>query len=89
MLAAGLATWVGAIQQLCEEREFVAEADETGSGCGPSPIKRDGLTYYPRSQMNPRCSGVVCGHPLECHYTARVCRAPDLIGTFSAFYAWP
>ncbi|KAF3021007.1 hypothetical protein E8E14_010700 [Neopestalotiopsis sp. 37M] len=80
---------------LCKNVTYEAEADETGSGCGSGPIspnrlrrkirrddghvlwERGGLALEER-QLAERCLDN-CGAPLNCHYEARMCSAPNEI----------
>ncbi|KAK3935133.1 hypothetical protein QBC46DRAFT_423628 [Diplogelasinospora grovesii] len=80
---------------LCKEVEYEADADETGSGCGHGPIspnrlrrkirRDDGAVIWERSglaleerRLKERCRDD-CDHPLVCHYSARMCSAPNEI----------
>ncbi|OIW25783.1 hypothetical protein CONLIGDRAFT_717468 [Coniochaeta ligniaria NRRL 30616] len=80
---------------LCKEVEYEADADETGVGCGKGPIppsqlrrkirrdngaviwERGGLALEER-KLGERCLEN-CDRPVVCHYTARMCSAPNEI----------
>lgn len=80
---------------LCKEVEYEADAEDTGVGCGKGPIspsrlrrkiRRDnGALIWERSGLAPTESRLEercldnCDHPVICHYTARMCSAPNEI----------
>ncbi|KAK9419941.1 putative SGNH hydrolase-type esterase domain-containing protein [Seiridium unicorne] len=81
MLTAGLATWISATANACQDVEYEELADATGSGCGEGPVKReDGVTFMPHTRTLRRCSdtcGGGSGGGLKCHYMGRICKAPE------------
>ncbi|KAI1078530.1 hypothetical protein F5B20DRAFT_582157 [Whalleya microplaca] len=97
MLSIGLSTWVSAMNdpglKLCNEVEYKAEEDPTGSGCGSGPIqperlvrivrRHDGEVLWARDELEERCfdscgGGGNGGVPV-CTYKAKMCNAPNEI----------
>jgi hypothetical protein len=80
---------------LCSDVSYESDADSTGSGCGKGPIatsrlrrkvrrddgavlwEREGL-YTDNNTLAERCMED-CGRPMVCHYSARLCNAPEEI----------
>ncbi|KAJ5083953.1 hypothetical protein NUU61_008532 [Penicillium alfredii] len=60
-------------KMLCEEVEYKSEPDQTESGCGSSPVKRDLQPWF--KKRTPICE--MCNPPQEeCTYHATICSAP-------------
>ncbi|KAI0198381.1 hypothetical protein F4808DRAFT_436186 [Astrocystis sublimbata] len=95
MLSLGIATWVSTINQnqdmFCQEVEYEADEDFSGSGCGTGPIPQDrlrrtvhrdtGAVLWQRDDvaaLEERCRDF-CDAPVTCKYHGRVCRAPRLV----------
>lgn len=88
---------------LCKEVEYEADVDGTGTGCGKGPIspsrlrrkvRRDnGAVIWERSGLAIRERGLEercldnCDPPLICHYTARMCSAPNEISESLSYTA--
>ncbi|KAH8645432.1 hypothetical protein BX600DRAFT_556236 [Xylariales sp. PMI_506] len=88
LIAMAVAGWERSTSQACNETDYMAEEDETGSGCGTGPLGRRGLPmgklvdsgYGNETGLERRiCDGCPPPAPAECHYKVMMCTGPDLI----------
>ena len=97
MLAYSITTWEQATRKTCQEVEFTEDADETATGCGSSPVRRDiphakltrtsnsthsDWNSTPIEKRDPSPLCDGCTPPtFKCHYKATICAGPDHIST--------